>query len=138
MARFNVAARRVVRTDLNPAVRFLALLWAIDSYTSLTGETFDHTYRRLGSHFGFTWSEKPDGAQMTQAVAVLAQERLLFISRLEAFSTRRRLEKASGRRQSSRSQLRDLYFEPWFVVAGPMNKSAHYQTWLKSGPSSST
>jgi hypothetical protein len=119
MARFTVAARRALDPALPVHARFLALLWAIDSYCALTGESFHGTYERVGRAFEFDWNDKPSDGQIETAVALLGLERHSFLLALSTFAAERKEEKRTRRqRQPSSSQLRHLYFAAWFEAPG--------------------
>lgn len=114
---FNVAYRRVINPDLPEAVRFLALLWCIESYGWLTGQKFGDTYLRLGKEFGFNWVQKPNGLQLTDAVNLLMAERSGFLKKLEVFSETREKEKAKGQRQPRKNQREMLYHPDWLLTS---------------------
>lgn len=114
---FNVAYRRVVNPDLPEAVRFLALLWCIESYVWLTGQKFEETYLRLGQELGFDWTKKPDGAQLLEAVNLLRAERIRFLEKLKAFVETREKEKNKGQRQPRKIQRQMLYRPDWLLTS---------------------
>jgi hypothetical protein len=125
MARFTVAVRRALDASHPSRARFLALLWAIDSYGALTGESFHGTFERLGRVGGFGWANKPSDEQITAAVEVLIRERASFLDLSRSFAADRRTQKRErAQRQASKAQLRNLYFAAWFHAPGVHRKAS--------------
>ena len=125
MARFTVATRRALDPAFPVHARFLALLWAIDSYSALTGESFHGTYERVGRVLKFDWNDKPSDSQIETAVALLRRERDSFLLALRAFGAERKEQKRTRRqRQPSSAQLRHLYFAAWFEAPGVHRKTS--------------
>lgn len=114
---FNVAYRRIINPDLPERVRFLALLWAIESYSYLTAQKFQTTYIRIGESIGFDWIQKPSDSQLVEAANLLRSERSAFLTKLETFTMQRRTEKAKGQRKLRKLQIEELYFPDWFLTS---------------------
>lgn len=114
---FNVAYRRIINPDLPERVRFLALLWAIESYCCLTAQKFEATYIRIGESIGFDWLKKPSDSQLVEAANLLRSERRAFLTKLETFTMQRRREKAKGQRKLRKLQIEELYFPDWFLTS---------------------
>lgn len=114
---FNVAYRRIINPDLPEPVRFLALLWAIESYCWLTAQKFEATYIRIGESIGFDWLQKPSDSQLVEAANLLRSERSAFLTKLETFTMQRRTEKAKGQRKLRKLQIEELYFPDWFLTS---------------------
>jgi hypothetical protein len=115
---FNVAYRRIINPDLPEPVRFLALLWAIESYCWLTAQKFEATYIRIGESIGFDWLQKPSDSQLVEAANLLRSERRAFLTKLETFTLQRRIStNAKGHNNSSANFVKfvELYFPDWSV-----------------------
>jgi len=115
MGRFITAQRRVLREDLRPSVRFLALLWSIESYCWLTDRIPDHrasfhtTFAALGHRFGFDWQIRPDPRQMVAAICHLTAERERFLIEWQTYSMVRINEKRTGKRKPNKFAIERLY-----------------------------
>lgn len=96
-------------------VRYLAFLWAVESYCWLTGLGFHTTVERFGRLLGFDWAYPPSGEQLDVAIEGLEIERRRYLAKLELLARRRIRQKARERRVPSRDELSRFTPPNWFV-----------------------
>jgi hypothetical protein len=110
---FNTAYRKVLSEDLPIALRYLEFRHCLEWYCFLTKQSFQKTYLRIGRELGFDELHKPNESQLSKAAMLLNQERINFLQKLGAFAELRVREKARGRRQPRKAQLKELYSPDW-------------------------
>jgi hypothetical protein len=110
---FNAEYRKVMDVNWPMPVRYRRFRHCLEWYCYLTKQSFQATFRRIGMEFGFDEVKRPDEAQLTQAAMLLNKERANFLKKLEAFTAQRIEEKAQGRWQSRKAQVKALYTPDW-------------------------
>ena len=115
---FNTEYRKVLSTELPMALRYRKFRQCLEWYSFLTKQSFEETYLRISREFGFDQLRKPNEAQLIKAAMLLNKERTNFLKKLRAFAELRTKEKAQGRWQPRKAQLKELYSPDWLETDG--------------------
>ena len=114
---FNTEYRKVLSTALPIALRYHKFRNCLEWYSFLTNQSYQETYLRIAKEFGFD-QQKPNESQLIKAAMLLNRERANFLRKLRAFDELRAKEKAQGRRQPRKAQLKELYSPDWLETDG--------------------
>jgi hypothetical protein len=108
-------AKRVRESDRPLGQRVNALHSLLANHHAPLG--FEATRERLCDAVGVAHSGKWTDAQILQALLLLEESRRNHLAYRDAFASRRRGEKAAGRRQPTRGDLEALAEREWFKDA---------------------
>lgn len=106
MSSFNVHARKIRNSDLPMSCRYSSLRSCLWHLVGITNESsFLKVVELINERSGFRITKYPTEEQLLAALAEIEEEREAALAKINAFTQKRKREKAAGRSTASKREL---------------------------------